>query len=94
MTDDLDVIARHLRVRGRVQGVWFRASCREEALRLGVTGWVANLADGSVEAHLEGPAERVDALVRWCRTGPPGAHVAEMVVDQARPQSHPTFEIR
>ena len=89
-----DVIARHVEVRGRVQGVWFRASCRDEARRLEVTGWVANRSDGSVEAHFEGPPAGVEALVDWCRGGPPGAQVVEVVVGQAHPQSYLTFEIR
>jgi len=62
-------------ITGRVQGVWYRASLRDEALRRGVSGWVKNLPDGSVEAVLAGRSADVDALVGWCRTGPPGAFV-------------------
>ena len=65
-------------VTGRVQGVFFRAATREQAQRLGVRGWVRNQPDGSVTAHLEGPAEAVDALLAWCRQGPPSAHVEEV----------------
>jgi acylphosphatase len=62
-------------VTGHVQGVFFRAALREQADRLGVSGWVRNDPDGSVRAHLEGPAEAVDAVVAWCATGPPAARV-------------------
>ena len=56
-------------VTGRVQGVFFRAAMREQADRLGVTGWVRNEPDGSVRAHLEGPDGAVDRLVDWCAQG-------------------------
>lgn len=64
-----------MRIRGRVQGVFYRQSTKDEALRLGLTGWVRNLDDGSVEALAEGPEQQIRALVRWCRTGPPGSRV-------------------
>lgn len=69
------MIRRRVVVRGRVQGVWFRDSMRREAERLGVSGWVRNLADGSVEAALEGSSDAVDALTRWCDRGSEGARV-------------------
>ena len=62
-------------VRGRVQGVWYRESCRREAERLGLAGWARNLDDGTVEVVAEGPAAALDALVAWCRSGPPRALV-------------------
>ena len=62
-------------VTGRVQGVWFRESCRERARAAGVGGFVRNRADGAVEAEFEGPAAAVAGLVEWCRTGPPRARV-------------------
>lgn len=65
----------HLQIEGRVQGVWFRESMRREAERLGVTGWVRNAQDGSVEAVVQGADEAVDALIEWARTGPPLARV-------------------
>lgn len=65
----------HLLIQGRVQGVWFRESMRREAERLGVTGWVRNTPDGAVEAVVQGPAEAVDALIEWARSGPPMARV-------------------
>ncbi|HET6545776.1 MAG TPA: acylphosphatase [Rhodanobacteraceae bacterium] len=62
-------------VDGRVQGVYFRASARTEALRLGICGYARNLADGRVEVMACGEAAKLDALERWLRTGPPAARV-------------------
>ena len=76
----------HLQILGRVQGVWFRESMRNEAERLGVTGWVCNLADGSVEAVIQGSTEAVNALLEWAQTGPPKARVERVIVDAAQGQ--------
>lgn len=69
----------HLRIEGRVQGVWFRESMRQEAERLGVSGWVRNRPDGSVEAVVQGADAAVDALLAWSRQGPPMARVDRVV---------------
>jgi acylphosphatase len=69
-----------LLVKGVVQGVNFRYYTRREALRLNVTGWVRNLPDGSVAAVLEGEEEDTQALIRWCRQGPPSAEVQSLIV--------------
>ncbi len=68
----------HLVVSGIVQGVAFRAYTVDEARRLGVAGWVRNLADGRVEVEAEGERRAVEALVAWCRRGPPAAQVDEV----------------
>jgi acylphosphatase len=67
-------------VTGRVQGVFFRDTCREQARRERVGGWVRNRGDGSVEAEFEGPPAAVDRLVAWCRVGPPRADVEAVEV--------------
>lgn len=64
-----------VRIRGTVQGVWYRASAREEARKLGVTGIVRNLPDGSVEVVAEGHRPALERLLAWCHQGPPAAQV-------------------
>ena len=76
----------HLRIRGRVQGVCYRASTEDQALRLGLRGWVRNRRDGSVEAVAEGPTAAIDAFVAWCRQGPPAARVSDVeIVSRGEP---------
>ena len=65
----------HIVVRGRVQGVYFRRSLKEQADTRGLSGWVRNLPDGSVQAVVQGPRAAVSSLVAWARLGPRGAHV-------------------
>lgn len=65
----------HVRVSGRVQGVYYRASTRREALSLGVSGWVRNTRDGAVELEIEGPPGKIADLLAWCHVGPPAARV-------------------
>lgn len=65
----------HFIITGRVQGVFFRATAREEARRLGLAGWVRNLPDGAVETICEGSPEAVAVYKEWCRRGPPHADV-------------------
>jgi len=71
----------HLVVRGRVQGVYFRASTQHEAHRLGVVGWVKNLPDGRVEIVAEGSREALEELVQWAHKGPRAAHVEHVDVE-------------
>lgn len=68
----------HVRVSGRVQGVFFRDSTRQKARELGLAGWVRNTPDGRVEAVFEGPTEAVREAVRWCGVGPPHAEVEDV----------------
>ncbi len=69
------MLRAHVRVEGKVQGVYYRAHARDKATRLGVTGWVRNLPDGSVEVVIEGNEPSVRAMLEWCRNGPARAEV-------------------
>lgn len=88
------MIRRRVLVSGRVQGVWFRDSCRREARARHVTGWARNLDDGRVEAVFEGPADDVLTLVNWCMTGPPLAAVTDVEVIEEAPTGLAAFHIR
>jgi acylphosphatase len=68
----------HLDIRGRVQGVCYRMYAQEEAARLGVTGWIRNGHDGSVEAVAEGDEAKLKEFEKWCRRGPPAARVTDV----------------
>lgn len=92
----MDSTLRHTRVvvHGRVQGVFFRDSCRHEARRNNVRGWVCNRPDGTVEAVFEGVPGAVDAMVAWARNGPPAAAVTDVEVHDEPAEGLPTFEVR
>ena len=84
------VVAKHVVVHGRVQGVGYRDAAVQAAFALRVRGWVRNRADGTVEAHVQGAPEAVDRYVEWCRQGPPLARVSKVdataaAVDPALP---------
>lgn len=81
-------------VRGRVQGVFFRAEASSRARSLGLAGWVRNLPDGSVEAVFEGEQERVASMLRWCGHGPAGARVDSVGVEWEPPSGDEAFEVR
>ncbi len=83
-----------LLIRGRVQGVAYRAHTRRKALSLGLSGFVENRPDGSVYAEVEGPAEAVEEMVRWCRQGPPLAEVSSVELREGAPVQHQGFEVR
>ena len=80
-------------VTGRVQGVFYRDSCREEARALGVGGWVRNRSDGAVEAEFEGPRAAVERLVSWCGQGPPRARVDAVGVTEIPPVGDHRFRV-
>ena len=71
----------HVIISGRVQGVFYRMETKRAADGFGVFGWVKNLLDGTVEAVFEGERDRVDAIIDWCREGPPHADVTDVKVD-------------
>ena len=84
-----------LRIRGSVQGVFYRDSTQREAQRLGLRGWVCNRSDGSVEAVAQGPSERVAALIDWCHEGPSLARVVEVgVTEESGDADEPEFKVR
>jgi acylphosphatase len=80
-------------VTGRVQGVFFRARTGDEAHRRGVAGWVRNDPDGTVAARFEGAADAVDAMVAWCRTGPPRASVEDVRTEVVEPDGATGFRV-
>ena len=76
----IDTVRVRVVVTGRVQGVWYRDSCRREARANGVAGFARNRSDGAVEAEFEGPPAAVERVVEWCRHGPPRARVDDVEV--------------
>ena len=87
-------VRKHVLVSGRVQGVFFRSATQEEALRLGVSGWVRNLSDGRVEAVFEGSGAAVAAALDWARHGPDHAVVESLDVTDEAPEGLSGFSIR
>ena len=73
-----DQVRVHLKILGHVQGVFFRNSTQEKAIRLGLRGWVRNCSDGSVETVAEGKRWDVGEWIRWCSNGPPRARVQKV----------------
>jgi acylphosphatase len=84
----------HVFVSGDVQGVFFRYETREQARARGLAGWVRNLPDGRVEAVFEGSSDAVNAMVDWCREGPPGARVTDVEALTEEPEGMDSFEVR
>jgi acylphosphatase len=88
------MVRRHLWVSGRVQGVWYRGACADQARAFSVSGWARNLPDGRVEVVLEGEPEAVDQLVQWCHQGPAHAHVTAVDVRPETPEGLTGFAVR
>ena len=84
----------HVFVSGTVQGVYFRATTRDEARDRGVDGWVQNLDDGRVEAVFEGDEEIVEEMVAFCHEGSDAADVADVTVEYEQPQGESGFRVR
>ena len=80
----MTVTAKRIRVRGRVQGVFYRGWTVERARALGLSGWVRNRGDGSVEILASGRSEAIETLIEQCRQGPPAAQVTGIDVDEAK----------
>ena len=76
-------VAKRLAIRGRVQGVGYRDAAVHAAYELEVSGWVRNVADGGVEAHVQGESAAVERFIAWCRRGPPLARVREVEIAEA-----------
>ena len=87
-------IARHVSVYGRVQGVFFRTWTRDQALELGVTGWVRNCPDGRVDMHIEGEEAAVGRLLERLRRGPPKARVDDVHLWTVELFDFDDFEVR
>ena len=94
MTAGQEHVRAHVWISGRVQGVFFRASTVDEAVTRGVDGWVRNSSDGRVEAALEGERSAVEAMIAWCRKGPPAARVSAVEVTWEKPKGEHGFEMR
>ena len=87
-------VRKRVVVRGRVQGVFFRDSTRDQAQSAGVAGWVANRGDGGVEAVFEGPSADVERMVEFCRSGPSSADVDDVEVSDDEPEGLEGFYVR
>ena len=83
--NSMNISAFFARVEGRVQGVGFRYSCRNEGQSLGLSGWVRNTPGGDVEVWAEGTQEKLDLLLEWLRKGPPGARVETVHSEKTSP---------
>ena len=81
-------------IRGRVQGVFFRAETGERARPLGLAGWVRNNPDGTVEAVFQGDRDRVESMIAWCRRGPAGANVEDVEVEWTEARGERGFATR
>ena len=90
----MPVVGRHVRVMGHVQGVFFRAWAQGHARELGVSGWIRNCADGSVEAQLTGEEHSVSRMIDRMRNGPSNARVEDVLVEDSEPEATGRFEVR
>jgi acylphosphatase len=90
----MGTVARHVRVNGQVQGVFFRGWTSEQANELHIAGWVRNCPDGRVEAHVEGDEAAVDRMIERMRRGPPAAKVEDLRTWDAWPGEFVGFEVR
>ena len=92
--EELTIVTRHLTIRGRVQGVWYRGWAVRNARELGLAGWVRNCRDGTVEAVVQGDAANVERFIELAREGSPGARVDSIDAREAEPIPAAGFEQR
>lgn len=89
----IEPVRKRLRIEGRVQGVFYRDSCRRRATELRIAGSAENLDDGAVEVVLEGDPQTVAMMIDWCRKGPPSASVSEVTITDEPPKGLAGFDI-
>mgnify|MGYP006093903505 CR=1 FL=1 len=90
----MEILSVSLSIHGRVQGVYFRASAQKKAKELGITGWVQNCFDGTVESHAEGPKKQLEDFITWCHQGPPAAYVTSVECNSISIKDYSDFDIR
>lgn len=90
----MENIHKLITLRGRVQGVGFRFSAREQARKNGVKGYVKNLPNGNVEIKVSGPENNVEQYLQWCKEGPSHAYVDDMHIEDAEPENFHTFDVK
>jgi acylphosphatase len=83
----------HVLIKGKVQGVFYRVSAKESADKLGITGWIKNTHEGDVEAVLTGSQSQLQAFIGWCKNGPPGANVSEVISTDIKEEIFKAFTI-
>ncbi len=91
--DEIQMIAKQIIIKGKVQGVYFRASTRAQAKQFGLTGWVKNLPTGDVEMYIEGTQHTIDQMILWAHTGPSHAKVEEVIIKEAQVKRFDSFTI-
>ncbi|HEY0067038.1 MAG TPA: acylphosphatase [Flavisolibacter sp.] len=84
----------HLLIKGKVQGVFFRATAKEVADELGLTGWVQNTDEGHVEAMATGTEKQLNDFIAWCKQGPPRARVSEVIPTEKSEEHFDRFTVR
>jgi acylphosphatase len=83
-----------LLIKGKVQGVFYRASARDRAVELGIKGWVKNTPEGNVEVVATGEKENLEKFIDWCRNGPSKAVVVDVVITKSNEHYHESFHIQ
>ena len=90
----METSAVSLKIHGRVQGVYYRASTKLKAQNLGLVGWVKNSMDGTVESHAEGSIKKLESFIDWCHQGPPEAAVSLVESNWVLPKGYQEFSIK